>query len=64
MTWGNTFNMNEEFAGLDFNSSRLEKRFIKTMETLGGQPEKSIWSCSENRAEASETKFPQRYTGY
>ena len=52
MTWGNTFNMNEEFAGLDFNSSRLEKRFIKTMETLGGQPEKSIWSCSENRAEA------------
>ena len=47
-----TFNMEEEFAGLDFNSSRLEKRFIRTMETLSKQPDKSIWSCSENRAEA------------
>ena len=47
-----TFNMEEEFAGLDCNSSRLEKRFIKTMETLSKQPNKSIWSCSENRAEA------------
>jgi hypothetical protein len=44
--------MKEEFAGLDFNSSRLEKRFIKTMETLSGQPDKSIWLSSENRAEA------------
>ena len=47
-----SFDMNDEFAGLDFNSSRLEKRFIRTMETLSKQPEKSIWSCSENRAEA------------
>ena len=47
-----TFCMEEEFSGLDLHSSRLEKRFIKTMETLAGQPEKSIWSCSENRAEA------------
>jgi hypothetical protein len=47
-----TFNMEEEFAGLDFNSSRLEKRFIRTMETLSKQPDKSIWFCSENRAEA------------
>jgi hypothetical protein len=46
------FNMEEEFAGLDFNSSRLEERFKRTMETLAGQPEKSIWICSENRAEA------------
>ena len=52
MTGEQTFNMEEEFAGLDFNSSRLEERFIKTMETLSQQPDKSIWSCSENRAEA------------
>jgi hypothetical protein len=57
-----TFNTEEEFAGLDRNSSRLEKRFIRTMETLSKQPDKSIWFCSENRAEASETKFPQQYT--
>jgi hypothetical protein len=55
--------MEEEFAGLDCNSSRLEKRFIRTMETLSKQQDKSIWFCSENRAEASETKFPQQYTG-
>jgi hypothetical protein len=47
-----TFNMKEEFAGLDCNSSRIEKRFIRTMETLSKQPDKSIWFCSENRAEA------------
>ena len=47
-----TFNMEEEFAGLDCNSNCLEKRFIKTMETLSKQPCKSILSCSENRAEA------------
>ena len=44
--------MSEEFATLDFNSSRLEKRFVKTMETLAKKPDKSIWFCSENRAEA------------
>jgi hypothetical protein len=44
--------MGEEFADLDFNSSRLEQRFIRTMETLSKQPDKSIWFCSENRAEA------------
>ena len=47
-----TFSMEEEFAGLDCNSSRLEKRFIRTMETLFKRPDKSIWFCSENRAEA------------
>jgi hypothetical protein len=46
------FNMEEEFAGLDFNSRRLEKRFVRTMETLSKQPDKSMWFCSENRAEA------------
>jgi len=49
---GTGFNMGEEFATLDFNSSWLEKRFIRTMETLAGEPDKSIWCCSENRAEA------------
>ena len=52
MAENHTFNMEEEFAGLDCNSSRLEKRFVRTMETLSKQPDKSIWSCSENRAEA------------
>jgi hypothetical protein len=49
---GKSFNMEEEFAGLDFHSIRLENRFIKTMETLYQQPDKSIWEVSENRAEA------------
>jgi len=49
---GTGLSMAEEFAALDFNSNRLEKRFVKTMETLAGQPDKSIWFCSENRAEA------------
>jgi len=59
---GTGLQMGEEFAGLDFNSKRLEKRFARTTETLAGQPGKSIWPGSENRAEASETKFPQQYT--
>ena len=49
---GMGLSMNDEFATPDFNSSRLEKRFIRTMETLAGQPDKSIWFCSKNRAEA------------
>jgi hypothetical protein len=52
MEKGMGFNMEEEFATLDFNSRRLEQRFITTMETLAGQPDKSIWFSSENRAEA------------
>jgi hypothetical protein len=52
MEKGQGLSMREEFAALDFNSSRLEKRFIRTMETLAGQPDKSIWFCSKNRAEA------------
>ena len=48
------FNMDEEFAELDFHSIRLEKRFIRTMETLIKQPDKSIWYSSEDRAEASD----------
>ena len=45
-------NMGTEFAVLDFNSKRLEQRFVQTMETLSRQPDKSIWFCSGNRAEA------------
>jgi hypothetical protein len=52
MTGKQSFNMEEEFACLDFNSSRLEKRFVRTMETLSKKPSQSIWFCSENRAEA------------
>jgi len=49
---GTGLGMEEEFATLDFNSSRLEKRFVKDMETLGQTADKSIWFCGENRAEA------------
>ncbi|MDR2485461.1 MAG: hypothetical protein LBD55_08705, partial [Treponema sp.] len=35
--------MGAEFEELDFNSKRLEQRFIQTMETLSRQPDKSIW---------------------
>ncbi|MDR1251673.1 MAG: transposase, partial [Treponema sp.] len=44
--------MAEEFAGVDFNEARLEKRLVRTMETLSKQPGNSIWASSENRAEA------------
>jgi hypothetical protein len=45
MAEGKTFYMEEEFAGLDFNSKRLEKRFKRTMKTLAKQPDESIWGC-------------------
>jgi hypothetical protein len=44
--------MAEEFADVDFNEERLEKRFRKTMETLAKYPRKSIYACGANRAEA------------
>jgi hypothetical protein len=52
MTTERTFDMEEEFAGIDFNSVRLEKRFRRTMKTLAKHPGESIRGCSENRAEA------------
>ncbi|MDR1105458.1 MAG: IS4 family transposase [Treponema sp.] len=52
MAPGKSFDMAEEFADLDFNSIRVENRFIRTMETLGKQTDTSIWYSSENRAEA------------
>jgi hypothetical protein len=52
MVEGKTFDMEEEFAGVDFNSERLEKRFRQTMKTFAKQPGESIWRCSANRAES------------
>jgi hypothetical protein len=52
MSGGESFNMAEEFADVDFNEARLEKRLVRTMETLSRQPGNSIWASSENRAEA------------
>ncbi|MHC6203328.1 IS4 family transposase [Breznakiellaceae bacterium SP9] len=49
---GNSFNMAEEFRDIDFNEKRLEKRFIKTMETLSKEPQKTIYGSSTTRAEA------------
>jgi hypothetical protein len=52
MSEGESFNMAEEFVDVDFNEARLEKRFVKTKETLSRQPDKSIWASGGNRAEA------------
>lgn len=46
------FEISAEFAGIDFGSKRLEERFVKTMEHLSKEPEKSIWLASGNRREA------------
>jgi hypothetical protein len=54
MAQGKSFDMKEEFAGLDFHSLRLEERFVRTMETLIKQPDASVWEASEDRAEASD----------
>jgi hypothetical protein len=54
MAQGTSFDMEEEFAGLDFHSLRLEERFVRAMETLIRQPGASIWEASEDRAEASD----------
>jgi hypothetical protein len=51
MTGGDTFNMAEEFADVDFNEERLKKRFLQTMETVSKDPRKSIYGGSRNRAE-------------
>jgi hypothetical protein len=47
--------MGKEFVGLDFHSLRLEERFIRTIETLCKQPDKSIREASKDRA--------KRFTG-
>jgi hypothetical protein len=52
MAAGKRSDTEEEFAGLDFHSVRLEDRFVRTMETLFKQPDKSIREAGENRAGA------------
>jgi hypothetical protein len=49
-----TFNMEEEFAGLDFHSLRFAERFIRTMETFSKQPGAAIGEGSEKRVETSD----------
>jgi hypothetical protein len=44
MSGGENFNIAEEFAEVEFNELRLEKRFVRTMETLSKQPGNSIWT--------------------
>jgi len=46
------FEISAEFAGIDFGSKRLEERFVKVMENLSKEPDKSIWLASGNRSEA------------
>jgi hypothetical protein len=47
-----SFDMAEESGNLDFHSIRLEDRFVRTMETLIQQPDKSTRKAGENRAGA------------
>ena len=49
------FEIRSEFESIDFGSKRLEERFIKTMENLSKEPDKSIWLASGNRSEAKAT---------
>jgi len=50
MTCGESFDMAEEFAGVDFNEERLEKRLRKTMETLAKYTQRSIYGSCANRS--------------
>jgi hypothetical protein len=52
MVRGTSFDMKEEFAGLDFHSVRLEERFVRTTWTLYKQPDKSVREAGGDRAEA------------
>ncbi|MDR0557207.1 MAG: transposase [Treponema sp.] len=54
MAQAKSFDMAEEFAGLDFHFIRLENRFVTTMETLIQRPDKSIREAGEDREEASD----------
>ena len=44
--------VSNEFETLNFNSSRLEKRFMKTMSDLSEDPEKSLWLAAGSRINA------------
>jgi hypothetical protein len=45
------FDMSKEFESLDFHSVKLEKRFVRTMDTLSHEPLQSIWGSCKTRAE-------------
>jgi hypothetical protein len=62
MTESDTFTMAEEFAEVDFNEERLEKRFRKTMETLAKDPRKSIYGSGAkvSRRKSCEYSTPHR----
>ena len=47
-----SYNYEQEFEEINFSSSRLRSRFIKTMVELKEQPGKSIWLSSGSRSEA------------
>jgi len=47
-----SYNYEQEFEEINFSSSRLRSRFIKTMVELMEQPGKSIWLSSGSRSEA------------
>jgi hypothetical protein len=47
-----TYTRAEEFADVDVNEKRLEKRFRQTMETLSKDPQQPLYGSSANRAEA------------
>lgn len=46
------FDINKEFATIEFNSKRLKDRFIKTMRKLEKDPQHSILSTMGSRSEA------------
>ena len=47
-----SFDLNNEFKSINFQSKKLEKRFKKTMVKLEKQPDKSILSSTGSRSEA------------
>jgi hypothetical protein len=50
--------MAEEFAGLDFHSIRLEKQFIRTMETLMESDPQSMMKNSGVKLTRAKMKQP------
>lgn len=47
-----SFSLDKEFEDIEFNSSRLKNRFLRAMNILMEQPDKSIWVSSGSRSEA------------
>ena len=45
----------KEFQTINFRSKHLEKRFLKVMNNLSEEPEKTIWPSSRNRTNTKAT---------